>query len=109
MAKLSRVKEYAARYLHEHVKMDLKDIAKELDVTEETVKTTLEIEATETPLKTVTSKTSDFINETAMKGTQNVMIMTEAASTRSDIAKKSLRDNAGPNSKYENVIRKARE
>tara|TARA_Y100000401_G_scaffold83119_1_gene68473 strand:- start:603 stop:932 length:330 start_codon:yes stop_codon:yes gene_type:complete len=109
MKKLSRVKEYAARYLLSEVKMDCKAIAKELGVTEETIRNTLEMPKEESPLKTVTSKTSDFINETSMKGSQNVMIMTEGASQKLDgIAEKQRAEN-GPNSKYENVIRKARE
>jgi predicted transcriptional regulator len=107
MKKLSRVKEYAARYLHKDCSMSFKEIAKELAVTEETVKNTLEIETKESPLKTVTSKTSDFINETSMKGTQSVMIMTEGASQQLDGISETHR--SAPNTKYENVIRKARE
>ena len=108
MKKLSRVKEYAARYLYTEVKMDFKGIAKELNVTEESVKNTLEVQEKESPLKTVTSKTSDFINETSMKGTQSVMVMTEGASQKLDgISEKQRSD--GPNTKYSNVIRKARE
>ncbi len=108
MKKLSRVKEYAARYLYTEVKMDFKGIAKELNVTEESVKNTLEVQEKESPLKTVTSKTSDFINETSMKGTQNVMVMTEGASQKLDgISEKQRSDS--PNPKYTNVIRKARE
>ena len=56
----------------------------------------------------MTSKTSDFINETSMKGTQNVMIMTEGASQRLDGIAEQQRSE-GPNPKYTNVIRKARE
>jgi len=108
MKKLSRVKEYAARYLHQDVKMSFKDIAKELNVSEETIRNTLEVPKEESPLKTVTSKTSDFINETSMKGTQNVMIMTEGASQRLDGIAEQQRSE-GPNPKYTNVIRKARE
>ena len=108
MKKLSRVKEYAARYLYNDMNMDFKAIAKELSVSEETIKNTLEVAKEESPLKTVTSKTTDFINETSMKGTQNVMIMTEGASQRLDgIAEKQR--STGPNEKYTNVIRKARE
>ena len=40
MKKLSRVKEYAARYLYQDVKMSFKDIAKELNVSEETIRNT---------------------------------------------------------------------
>ena len=108
MKKLSRVKEYAARYLHTEMNMDFKAIAKELNVTEDSVKNTLEVQEKESPLKTVTSKTTDFINETSMKGTQNVMIMTEGASQRLDNIQEKNRS-AAPNSKYESVIRKARE
>ena len=43
-----------------------------------------------------------------MKGTQNVMIMTEGASQRLDNIQEKNRS-AAPNSKYESVIRKARE
>ena len=67
----------------------------------------LEVPKEESPLKTVTSKTSDFINETSMKGTQNVMIMTEGASQRLDGIAEQQRSE-GPNPKYTNVIRKAR-
>ncbi len=111
MSKLSNVKEYAARYLYETQKMSVDDIAKELKVSTASVKATIGIEEVESPIKTTTSKTNneDFINETSMKGSNNVMIMTESASQRSDKVKEQFRTQQGSNPKYSNVIRKARE
>ena len=103
MAKVSKVKEYATRYLQEVIGMEEKQIAKELKLTQETVK---DILGTESPhkanIKTATSKTDSFIRETAVKRTKNVTIMTEAASQTTDNEQNKI------NPKYSNSINQAR-
>ena len=54
-------------------------------------------------LKTATSKADSFIRETAVKKTNNVTIMTEAASQTTDGKQTKV------NSRYNNAINKARE
>lgn len=104
MAKVSKTKEYAVRYLKEVIEMEDKQIAKELKVTQETVATIL---GTENPnkanIKTATSKTDSFIRETSGKRNKSVTIMTESASQSGD-------ENKGEeiNSKYNNVIYRPR-
>lgn len=82
MAKLSKDKEYAIRYLLENQKMDPKQVAAELGVNINTVKKFLP-ETKTSPAKT--DKTKDLmIRQTSAKKSNSVSIMTEAASQLSD-------------------------
>jgi len=104
MAKVSKIKEYATKYLKEVIGMDNKQIANELKLTQETVKDILGTESSRNAtIKTATSKADSFIRETAVKKTNNVTIMTETASQTTDGKQTTL------NSKYSNAINKARE
>mgnify|MGYP002843646942 FL=1 len=105
MANVSKTKEYAIRYLKEVIEMENKQIAKELKVAQETVDNILGQEKpNKATIKTATSKTDSFIRETAGKKTNNVTIMTQAASELSDSKPKSNTIS----SKYTNAIKKAR-
>lgn len=90
MKKLSKLKEYAARYLHEVINMELSEIGKEIGASVESIVGTLglnEEKAKTNNIKTVTTKANSFITETAVKKTKNVTIMTQAASQAGDEAK----------------------
>lgn len=103
MAKVSKVKEYAARYLKEVIGMEEKQIAKEVSLTVETLQTIFETEnSNNANIKTVSSKTDSFVQETAVKRTKNVTIMTEAASQLAEQQDKPV------NSKFENAVYRPR-
>jgi len=104
MAKLSKTKEYAVRYLKEVIEMEDKQIAKELNLSLQSVQDIVGVENSDKAnIKTVTSKADSFIRETSQKRTKNVTIMTQAASQLTD-------DRQGnTNPRYKNAINKARE
>lgn len=80
----SRTQEYAVRYLHDIMKMDAATIAKELKIKETEVNKILTIEnRVETKTKKISSKDL-MINQTSSKKSNNVSIMTEAASQMND-------------------------
>jgi predicted transcriptional regulator len=103
MAKVSKTKEYATRYLKEVIGMEYKQIAKELNMTQEVVRNILGEESPhKANIKTTSSKTDSFIRETAVKKTKNVTIMTEPASQAGDDQENKI------NPKYEKVIYRPR-
>jgi regulator of extracellular matrix RemA (YlzA/DUF370 family) len=104
MAKISKTKEYAVRYLKEVIQMEDKQIAKELNLSEQTVVDVVGVESSNNAnIKTVSSKADSFIKETSGKRTKNVTIMTQASSELTDDRESNI------NSKYKNAINKARE
>lgn len=104
MAKVSKTKEYAVRYLKEVIQMEDKQIAKELNLSEQTVVDIVGVESSNNAnIKTVSSKADSFIQETSGKRTKSVTIMTQAASQLTDDKQSNI------NSKYKNAINKARE
>jgi hypothetical protein len=107
MKKLSKLKEYAARYLHEVINMDISEIGKEIGASVESITTTLGLNENKTNnnIKTVTNKANTFINETAVKRTKNVTIMTQSASQAGDESK--IKTNLVR--QYKNAIYKSRE
>ena len=110
MAKISKVKEYAARYLHEVIGMEVTNIAKEIDVTAESIKQALHIDPEgRANIKTASSSTKDssFIQQTCSKGTKNVTIMTEGAAQLADEAAKAARNTT--NTKFDSCIRRSRD
>lgn len=102
MKKISKIKEYAARYLYEVIGMEIENISKEIEVSKETLAVVLENSKQNANIKTVTSKTDSFINQTAVKGTKNVTIMTQNGSQLGDTSNKST------NSKFESFIYRPR-
>lgn len=104
MKKISKIKEYAARYLYEVLHMELSTIAKEIDVTQKTLSEILNIPENnnQANIKTASSKTSSFITQTAVKGTKNVTIMTQGASQIGDETKNKS------NKKFESSIYRPR-
>jgi len=106
MKKISKIKEYAARYLHEVIGMKLEDISKEVGVSSTTLSEVLNIpEKIAADIKTAKSsakKDSAFIKHTASKGTKNVTIMTETASALGDEHKPST------NSKFQSAVYRPR-
>lgn len=104
MKKISKIKEYAARYLYEVIGMEIETISKEIDVTKETLTSILGAKDTNSNpnVKTVSSKASSFINQTAAKGTPNVTIMTQNGSQLGDQQTKTT------NKKFESSIYRPR-
>jgi hypothetical protein len=93
MKNISKLQEYAIKYLYEVIKMEPKTIAKELGVTPKAVQKTLNIQATtNNSIKTVTSsvENTSLIGNKTMSNRSGVTIMTEAASTKSEEIRKQL-------------------
>ena len=86
MPKLSKTTQYAAKYLLETMKMTTKQVAKELGLSAETIVSLVAKEDVATPPKKTKSTTSRdlMIRHTAGKQTNNVSIMTQAASQAND-------------------------
>ena len=86
MPKLSKTTQYAAKYLLETMKMTTKQVAKELGLSAETIVSLVAKEDEATPPKKAKSATSRdlMIRHTAGKQTNNVSIMTQAASQAND-------------------------
>lgn len=86
---LTKEKEYAILYLHNTMKMSPKDISKELNMAFSEIETFIETIKPETINKQKRSKSHDLmITKTSAKKTNNVSIMTEAASQYNDEVKK---------------------
>lgn len=84
MAKLSKTKEYAIRYLFDHAKKSVKDIATELKVSVSEVERVVKTKQPKTA-KAKTDKTKELmIRQTSSKKINSVSIMTEAAAQLSD-------------------------
>jgi phosphohistidine phosphatase SixA len=82
MAKISKTKEYAIKYLSTYGKKDAEDIAKELKLSLADVNKVLQ-SSCKAPTKT--DKTKDLmIRQTSAKKSNTVSIMTEAAAQLSD-------------------------
>lgn len=83
MAKITKTKEYAIRYLFNYAKKTPEDIAAELKIP---LKNVQDIIGTKTKIsKTKTDKTKELmIRQTSAKKNNNVSIMTEAAAQLSD-------------------------
>lgn len=93
--KTDKINEYAVLYLRNTMKMEDKEIAKQLGINLSEVKKTISPEASEEKQEkqqtTRKSKSQDLmIRHTSNKKTNNVSIMTEAASQYNDEAKKSM-------------------
>jgi predicted transcriptional regulator len=73
--KPSKTKEYAVLYLHRFVRMNIDQIAEELNIAESTVSSILE----NNPEQNAKNKSS-FITETSQKRNGHVAIMTQEAS-----------------------------
>jgi len=102
MKKISKINEYAARYLYEVIGMEIKNISEEINISVETLESILEnSQPPNQNIKTKSSKTNSFIRETAVKGTKNVTIMTEAASQLNA-------GNKSNNSKFESSVYRPR-
>lgn len=83
MAKISKTKEYAIKYLSTYAKKEAGDIAKELKVSLAEVEKVLKTSSKTAPAKT--DKTKDLmIRQTSAKKMNTVSIMTEAAAQLSD-------------------------
>lgn len=106
MTKISKTKEYAARYLKEIIGMNDEDISKEIQLSIDSIKQIFQQNNQQNEnVKTVSSKANSFISQTSAKGVKNVTIMTEGASRMGD-------DKPVTNeikTRYKNCIHKARE
>lgn len=90
----NKTEEYAVMYLHNVMKMSSKDIAKELEVDLTNVESVINAASETTSNKKRKSKSHDLmIRKTSAKGTNNVSIMTEAASQYNDELKKNQTHN----------------
>lgn len=93
--------EYAAKYLYDTMKMEIKQIALELGVAEAIVEGIINQQPE--PKPTQKSKSQDLmIRHTSVKKTNNVSIMTEAASQVNDEFKKS--NNTKPSKRFTDSI-----
>lgn len=104
--KISKIKEYAARYLYEVIGMEIDSISEEVNVSTETLTDLLDqSKRGEANIKTVTSPSNKnkFIRETCVKGTKNVTIMTEGASQLGGNSEKT-----SVNSKFESSVYRPR-
>lgn len=101
MAKLSKTKEYAIKYLSIYGKQSDEDISKELKVSVADVKKVLKSSVSQTaPAKT--DKTKDLmIRQTSAKKMNTVSIMTEAAAQLSD---EFIKNMPSPNARTQNYI-----
>jgi hypothetical protein len=83
MAKISKTKEYAIKYLFDHAKKSVKDISTELKVSVSDVERIVGTKPKTAKAKT--DKTKDLmIRQTSAKKMNTVSIMTEAAAQLSD-------------------------
>lgn len=92
MAKTNKRKEleYAVKYLHDTMKLDIKAIALELGVAEAVVDGILSQQPTEPKAKKVSKSQNLMIRHSSAKKNNNVSIMTEGASQLNDEFKKSI-------------------
>jgi hypothetical protein len=106
MSKLKKNKatEYAVKYLFDIKKVDIKNIAIELKLSENEVEkilgnNSIESEALKTSVKAPSKSKNLMISHTSTKKTNSVSIMTEAASQLNDDLKKKLNNSASRNTK----------
>jgi hypothetical protein len=88
--------EYAVMYLHNVMKMSIKNISKELQIDEKDVENLINDPATTNKAKRKSKSHDLMIRKTSAKGANNVSIMTEAASQYNDEAKKNQTSNLNP-------------
>lgn len=94
--------EYATKYLYETLKMEPKQIALELGVAEAIVHGIIDQQPE--PKKTTKSRSQDLmIRHTSVKKTNNVSIMTEAASQMNDELRNKTKGNK-LSSRHDNSI-----
>lgn len=98
MKSVTKLHEYAARYLYQTIQMEVKNIAKEIGLTQKQVEKILNISKNAANIPTTTSSTENRDPALIVNKTQGnrggVTIMTAAASTKADEV----------NKKSENII-----
>lgn len=99
--KKTKETEYAVRYLHDTIKMQPKQIALELGIAEAIVDGIINQQVEPQP-KTKSKSQSLMIRHTSNKKTNNVSIMTEAASQMNDEFKKN--SNTKPSKTFNDSI-----
>lgn len=90
MTKITKVHEYAIKYLHSVLQMNSKTIAKELGVTKKQVDTVLDLPQNKAIATTTSSADSELIVNKTQSNRKGVSIMTQAASTKGDEVIKNL-------------------
>jgi hypothetical protein len=90
MSKITKIHEYATKYLYATLKMDPKTIAKEVGLTKKQVDNILDISNANSIPTTTSSTDSELIINKTQSQNKGVSIMTQAASTKGDEVIKQL-------------------
>ena len=97
MSKNTKTKEYAVKYLFDNLSMAIEAIAKELNINPIDVENILADHKPKSTKKTKSKSQDLMIRHTSNKKTNNVSIMTEAASQYNDEVKKKLNSSTTKN------------
>ncbi|NBU33452.1 hypothetical protein EB118_23385 [bacterium] len=84
MTKVTKIHEYAVKYLHSVLQMETKTIAKEIGLTKKQVENVLQLSKNNSIPTNISSTDNELVLNKTQSNNKGVSIMTQAASTKGD-------------------------